>query len=175
MSSSDPSEHNACCEKIKCSPLTALQIRQDDKWITRCLTILKNQKEHQEVPIAALIVDQNNQCIAEACNQPITLSDPTAHAEIRAIRIACQQQKNYRLHHCTLYTTLEPCGMCFNALMQARIERIVFSCSDKKLGILSQKRYLETHNTCNHHFTWSWGAQAEETGKILINFFKKKR
>lgn len=155
--------------------MSTTQSKQDAQWMQRCLEIIENQTHHSEVPIAAIIVDSNNKCLAEACNQPIYSSDPTAHAEICALRTACQHLGNYRLQNCTLYTTLEPCAMCFYALMHARISRIVFAANDNKLGILSKKRYAETHACSNHHFTWTEGVQAAEAEQVLLHFFQKKR
>jgi tRNA(adenine34) deaminase len=167
--------HFACCTKKTGVPISPAQSKQDTLWMQRCLDVVQNQTQHSEVPIAAIIVDGDHACIAEACNQPIQLSDPTAHAEVSALRLACQYLGNYRLQDCTLYTTLEPCAMCFYALMHARISRIVFAASDNKLGILSKKRYAETHTTCNHHFTWTEGILSTEAEQILHHFFQQKR
>lgn len=155
--------------------MSATQSKQDALWMQRCLEIIQKKTHHSEVPIAAIIVDSDNQCIAEACNQPIHLSDPTAHAEVCALRLACQHLGNYRLQNCTLYTSLEPCAMCFYALMHARISRLVFAASDNKLGILSKKRYTETHAFSNHHFTWTAGIHAADAEQILQHFFQQKR
>lgn len=167
--------HFSCCAKKTAAPISPAQSKQDALWMQQCLKVIQNQTHHSEVPIAAIIVDGNNKCLAEACNQPINLSDPTAHAEVCALRLACKHTGNYRLQNCTLYTTLEPCAMCFHALMHARISRIVFAASDNKLGILSKRRYAETHNFCNHHFTWTEGIYAAKAEQILHHFFQQKR
>src|SRR3990167_6106850 len=98
---------------------------EDELWMQRAIVCAEHAARAGEVPVGAMIV-QNGQCIVEAGNAPIALSDPTAHAEIQALRQAGQVQRNYRLVDCTLYVTLEPCIMCVGALIHARVVRVVF-------------------------------------------------
>ena len=131
--------------------------------------------EGDEVPIAAVIVHPTQGVVAQTSSSSITQHDPTAHAEILAIRHAAQRLQNYRLTGCTIYTSLEPCFMCFYALMHARIARIVFSASDLRVGVLSQSHYQSTHALHNHHFTWTGGVLSQQSQLILKQFFSAKR
>ena len=169
-------QHEPCCDRQKNLLVDDTQEKQDMLWMQRCLDHLPQGVENQhEVPISAIIIDKNNNLIASAHNQPIKCSDPTAHAEIQALRQACSVQNNYRLDQCSIYITLEPCPMCFFALIQARIKRIIFAAKDNKIGILSQKKYKYFHQACNHHFHWTGGICQEAAEKKLIHFFQSKR
>lgn len=138
-----------------------------------CLKQLESHTNKEaDIPIAARIVHQELGVIADACNGAIHNLDPTAHAEICAIRNACRRVNNYRLSQCTLYVTLEPCMMCFTACIHARIDRIVFAAYDRKVGVLSKARYQQTHQYSNHHFQWTGGVCEAEASGLLVGFFK---
>lgn len=127
--------------------------------------------EHDEVPIGAIII-KDNQIIAKAYNQKEFLQDVTAHAEILAIREACQKLKTWHLEGCTLYSTLEPCMMCSGAIIQSRIDRVVFGAKGQRWHGLSQ--YLDKHSF-NHYPDVVSGVLEEECSLLLSQYFYKKR
>ena len=127
-----------------------------------------------EVPVGAIIVKEG-QLISSAHNSPITSCDPTAHAEISAIRKAATQIGNYRLINTTLYVTLEPCIMCVGAIIHARIDRLVFGAYDKKTGAVVSTMRSELLNTLNHRVDFAGGVLEGECSQLLKEFFSKKR
>ncbi len=127
-----------------------------------------------EVPVGALIVS-DGQVIARAHNRPIGLNDPTAHAEILAIRSAARQAGNYRLSGTTLYVTLEPCLMCAGAVIHARIGRVVFGASDPKGGAVVSIGRVFTDTRLNHQVDFTGGILAGRCAEILSSFFQQKR
>lgn len=127
-----------------------------------------------EVPVGAVLVKQG-EIIASGFNQPILSCDPTAHAEIMALRQAGQQQANYRLTDTTLYVTLEPCIMCLGAILHARVERLIYAASDPKVGAVSLLRALSQQACFNHHLEVEGGVLAEESSQLLKTFFRRKR
>ena len=127
-----------------------------------------------EVPVGALIV-RDGEIIATGFNQPIGSHDPTAHAEIIALRAAASQLGNYRLPGCELYVTLEPCAMCVGAILHARIARVVFGAADPKTGACGSVIDLFGENRLNHHAAVTGGVLADECGKLLRDFFAERR
>lgn len=127
-----------------------------------------------EVPVGAVVV-REGVIIARACNAPISTSDPTAHAEIRALRVAAAGLGNYRLGDCTIYVTLEPCAMCAGAIMHARIARVVFGAADPKTGACGSIVNLFAESRLNHHAEVTQGILADECGRILSDFFASRR
>lgn len=127
-----------------------------------------------EVPVGAVLV-RDGQVIASGFNQPIGTHDPTAHAEIHAIRAAAAQLGNYRLVDCALYVTLEPCAMCAGAIMHARIGRLIFGARDPKTGVCGSVVDLMAETRLNHHAQVTGGVMAEETGALLSEFFAQRR
>jgi len=127
-----------------------------------------------EVPVGAIVV-RNNKCIAEGWNTPIMDHDPTAHAEIAALRNAGTAIENYRLNDCTLYVTLEPCVMCMGGISHARIARLVFGATDPKRGAVCSALELTDAPFLNHKVEWQGGILAETCGDLLRDFFKAKR
>lgn len=127
-----------------------------------------------EVPVGALIV-KDGEVIAAAHNQPIGLHDPSAHAEIQAIRKAAKILGNYRLVDCTLYVTLEPCVMCTGAIQHARIAQLVYGAHDPKTGACGSVINLMTEDKLNHHTEVIAGVLAEPCGDMLSQFFKRRR
>jgi tRNA(adenine34) deaminase len=147
---------------------------EDEKWM-RCAIIEANiAKDKGEVPVGSIII-QNNQIIAKAHNCPISKNDPTAHAEIEALRKAGAILHNYRLPKSTLYVTLEPCAMCLGAMIHARIERVVFGTSDPKSGVCGSTIDLSSESIFNHQISVSGGALEHECKDILQSFFKLRR
>lgn len=127
-----------------------------------------------EVPVGAVIM-RAGQVIATGYNRPITEHDPTAHAEIVALRHAATLLANYRLPECELYVTLEPCAMCAMALMHARFKRVVFGARDPKTGAAGSVVDLFASAQLNHHTELVGGVLAEECGKVLQDFFAERR
>ncbi len=138
------------------------------------LSCAKQAQLMGEVPVGAVVMQQNK-IIATAYNQTISSCDPSAHAEIQALRQAAQQQQNHRLVEATLYVTLEPCLMCLGAMIQARIQRLVFGAYDTRCGILSQKKSILQDVRLNHRFQITEGVLAEEAGQLLKDFFLQRR
>ena len=131
-------------------------------------------RELNEVPVGAIIV-LNGEIIAKSSNKPILQNDPTSHAEINSIRIAAKFLRNYRLTGATLYSTLEPCAMCYGAIVHARISKLVFGAFDSKKGVCGSSIKLHEQNCFNHAPEIVGGVLEEECSLILKNFFKKRR
>lgn len=127
-----------------------------------------------EVPVGAVIM-REGKVIATGYNRPITEHDPTAHAEIVALRHAAQLARNYRLPECELYVTLEPCAMCAMALMHARFKRVVFGAYDPKTGAAGSVVNLFAQAQLNHHTELHGGVMAEACGQLLRDFFAERR
>jgi len=127
-----------------------------------------------EVPVGAIVV-KDGQVIATGFNQPVGNADPTAHAEIQAMRAAAEMLGNYRLAHCDLYVTLEPCAMCAGAMQHARIRRVIFGASDLKTGACGSVIDLFAEPRLNHHATVSAGVLREECAALLSQFFAERR
>jgi tRNA(adenine34) deaminase len=130
--------------------------------------------EAGEVPVGAIVVHEGK-VIATGQNFVLRTLDPTAHAEIVALRAAAQHLKNYRLTGCELYTTLEPCSMCAGAIIHARISRVVYGAADPKAGAAGSVLSVVNHPQLNHQMEISSGVLAEECGELLRNFFRGKR
>lgn len=127
-----------------------------------------------EVPVGAIVV-KDGVIIGRGANSPISRHDPTAHAEIIAMREAANNIGNYRLVDCTLYVTLEPCAMCSGAIQHARIAKLVYGANDPKTGACGSVINLMDEAQLNHHTTVVKGVMAEQCGSILSNFFKQRR
>lgn len=127
-----------------------------------------------EVPVGAVLV-RDGQVLASTYNQPIALSDPSAHAEMLALRSAGLAQGNYRLPGTTLYVTLEPCAMCAGAMLHARVDRVVYGAADPKTGAAGSALDLFSVKQINHQTQVHGGVMAEECGQVLKDFFKERR
>jgi tRNA(adenine34) deaminase len=127
-----------------------------------------------EVPVGAVVV-KDGEIIGRGFNTPISSADPTAHAEVRALRAAARHAGNYRLTGCTLYVTLEPCAMCAGAILHARIARLVFGAPDPKAGACGSVVDLFADARLNHHTCVAGGVLAAECGALLKRFFAAKR
>ena len=131
-------------------------------------------RREREVPVGAIVV-RDGRVIARAHNRPIHLKDPTAHAEVLALRRAARRVGNYRLSHCTLYVTIEPCAMCAGAMVQARLKRVVFGASDPKAGAGGSVLSVLNHPRLNHRVEVTEGVLGEDCAAILKKFFRNKR
>ena len=141
-----------------------------------CLALVQAKEAAQsgEVPVGAVIV-QGDKVIATGRNSPIAGHDPTAHAEIIALRTAAKSLGNYRLPDCTLYVTLEPCAMCSGAILHARLKRVVFGASDAKTGAAGSVINLFEQTQLNHQTAIHGGVMADESAALLKKFFGQRR
>jgi tRNA(adenine34) deaminase len=146
----------------------------DEAWMRYAIRLAQRAEQQGEVPVGAIIV-KDNQCIAEGWNIPITSHDPTAHAEVVALRGAGIQVANYRLTDATLYVTLEPCVMCIGAMSHARIKRLVFGAYDPKRGAVCNALSLTDASFLNHRISWDGGVLETECSEMLRDFFKARR
>ena len=128
-----------------------------------------------EVPVGAIVVSSAGEVIARGRNRVLQDSDPTAHAEIVALRSAGSALGNYRLSGCTLYSTLEPCSMCAGAILHARLARLVYAAADPKAGACGSVIAVMNHPSLNHRVELVEGVLADECGKMLTDFFRSKR
>ncbi len=147
----------------------------DEVWLRAALEQAEEAQVSGEVPIGAVIRGPNGTIIARGQNRVIRDHDPTAHAEIVAMRAAGIALANYRLEQCTLYVTLEPCAMCAGAMIHARIERLVFGALDPKAGAVGSVLTVLNHPQLNHQIELSGGILAEECGDLLRSFFQSRR
>ena len=143
-------------------------------WMQEALKLAHKAEQSGEVPVGALII-KNNQLIGEGWNQSIQHNDPSAHAEIQAIRSACNHQQNYRLPGSTLYVTLEPCAMCAGAIIHARISCVVFAAHDPRTGAVESVFSILNHDALNHRCKIISGVCAEQSSTLLKTFFRAKR
>lgn len=146
----------------------------DTAFMQRALELARRARAHDEVPVGAVLVYQGR-IVGEGWNQPIAARDPTAHAEIEALRAAGRVLEAYRLPATTLYVTLEPCVMCVGALVHARIARLVFGARDPKTGACGGALCLIDHPSHNHRIAVHAGVLAEPCGELLRIFFRSRR
>lgn len=147
---------------------------QDAAFMQRALILAREGEQLGEVPVGAVLV-REGEIIGEGFNAPISRHDPTAHAEVMALRDAAARVGNYRLDNTTLYVTLEPCTMCVGALVHARVARVVFAASEPKAGsLVSARRQLDS-GYYNHVFRFQGGLLADEAGVMLSDFFRRRR
>ena len=146
----------------------------DREMMVQCLELARQAEAEGEVPVGALVV-RDGEVVGQGRNQVITLNDPSAHAEMQALRAAGQHLGNYRLPGCTLYVTLEPCCMCAGALVHARLERVVYGAPDPKTGADGGAFDLLQSDRHNHRIEVSAGLMADESGQMLRDFFRRRR
>ncbi len=139
------------------------------------LDLAEEAGRNGEVPVGALIVAPDGRIVGRGFNQPIGRHDPTAHAEVMALRDAAVTLENYRMPGCTLYVTLEPCVMCAGAIMHARIARVVFGARDPKTGVAGSVIDLFGETRLNHHAEVAGGVLADTCGGLLSGFFAARR
>ena len=147
---------------------------QDLEFMQLALVEAQKARALGEVPVGAVLVS-DNKVIATGHNQPIINNDPSAHAEVAALRAAGKNLSNYRLPNTTLYVTLEPCMMCCGAIMHARIARVVYGAADAKTGCVHSVLNLFDNPQLNHHTMVEGGVLAEECAQVLKDFFKERR
>lgn len=140
----------------------------------RAIDLARRAAEEGEVPVGA-VVTVDGEIVGEGWNRPIVASDPSAHAEIQALRAASARLDNYRLLDSTLYVTLEPCPMCVGAMFHARVRRVVFGAKDPKTGAAGSVVDLFAEEKLNHHASVEGGLLAEECGELLKKFFAARR
>jgi tRNA(adenine34) deaminase len=146
----------------------------DARWMTAALALARAAAARGEVPVGAIVV-QGDRIVGRGGNAPIERADPTAHAEIVALRDAARTLGNYRLPGCALYVTLEPCAMCAGAIMHARIARLVFGAADPKTGACGSVVDLFAEPRLNHHASVQGGVLAGECSALLSDFFAARR
>jgi tRNA(adenine34) deaminase len=147
----------------------------DEHWIRHALKLARRAQELGEVPVGAVLVDERGEVVAEGWNQPIAAHDPSAHAEMVALRAAALARKNYRLGGLTLYVTLEPCVMCAGAIIHARIARLVYGAADPKAGAVESVYDVIANPKLNHKPAWTGPVLADECGAVLQEFFRARR
>ncbi len=146
----------------------------DEHWMQHSLNLARKAEQEGEVPVGAVLI-KDNELLSEGWNQPISNNDPTAHAEIIAIRSAARQLNNYRLLDTTLYVTLEPCAMCAAALLHSRVRRVVFGAWDPKAGAAGSVFDILETDKLNHKIDVTSGILQEECSQLLQEFFKSRR
>lgn len=146
----------------------------DEHWMQRALELAREAEAAGEVPVGAVIV-LNDELIAEGWNRPISSADPTAHAEVVALRAAGQKLENYRLLETELYVTLEPCPMCVGAMLHARVKRVIYAATDPKTGALGGAYDLLNSVGHNHSFEVTKGVLEEQSRALLRAFFRSRR
>lgn len=147
----------------------------DEHWMNRALALADAAAARGDVPVGAVVVQADGQCIGEAMNQRELSHDPTAHAEILALRAAGVSRGHWRLDDCTLYVTLEPCPMCAGALVNSRINRLVYGAADPKAGAIDSLYQIGSDERLNHRFECLSGLFAEASRQRLQSFFKRLR
>ncbi len=155
--------------------VTCASIRlTDDDWMAEALNLARASAACGEVPVGAIVV-HDGRIVGRGGNAPIAANDPTAHAEIAALREAAAALRNYRLPGCAMYVTLEPCAMCVGAVMHARLARLVFGARDPKTGACGSIVDLAAEPRLNHHTQVTGGVAAEACGALLTQFFAARR
>ena len=149
-------------------------IDEDIRWMKHALSLAQQAVAEDEVPVGAVVV-RNGEMLGEGWNRPISTNDPTAHAEIMALRDAAQREDNYRLTGATLYVTLEPCLMCAGAMIHARISRLVFGARDPKRGAVNSTAHAFEAQGLNHRVEVEGGVMAAECAEVLQGFFRDRR
>jgi len=146
----------------------------DEAWMRHALLLAARAAEAGEVPVGAVMV-KDGEIVAEGWNRPIGSHDPSAHAEMIALRAAGQKLGNYRLPGTTLYVTLEPCAMCAGAIIHARVERLVYAAQDPKAGAVHSVYDLISNPRLNHRLDWIGGVLEAEAAELLRGFFRARR
>jgi tRNA(adenine34) deaminase len=146
----------------------------DEVFMRLALDLASQANAIDEVPVGAVVV-RDGEVIGRGFNAPISTRDPTAHAELQALRDAAQTLGNYRLNTCDLYVTLEPCAMCAGAIQHARIARVVYGALDPKTGACGSIIDLFAEQRLNHHASVTAGVLADECAQVLQNFFARRR
>lgn len=146
----------------------------DEFYMAKALQLAEQAGAAGEVPVGAIVV-KGGEIVGEGFNQPISGCDPTAHAEIVAMRNAANNLSNYRLSGCDLYVTIEPCTMCVGAMVHGRIRRVLFGALEPRAGALQSQLQLMDQSHYNHSIEWQGGVLAQECGDLISSFFRRKR
>ncbi len=149
-------------------------MENDEYWMQRAIALAEQADTFNEVPVGAVIV-RDGALLGEGFNQPISSCDPSAHAEILALRQAALAADNYRLPGATLYVTIEPCAMCAGAIIHSRIERVVFAATEPKAGAVCSHIQLFDQAQMNHRVQWQGGILADEATTVMQAFFNRRR
>jgi tRNA(adenine34) deaminase len=149
-------------------------LENDSAFMRQALALAKQAADTEEVPVGAVVV-ADGKVIGRGFNCPISASDPTAHAEIVAMRDAAERIGNYRLSGCELFVTIEPCTMCLGAMLHARIKRVVFGAREPRAGAFVSNPMLMDADHFNHKIEWSEGVLGEHCSELIKNFFKRRR
>ena len=147
---------------------------EDEYWMRRALALARQGALAGEVPVGAVVVREGT-LLGEGWNAPIGRCDPSAHAEIVALRAAALASGNYRLPGATLYVTIEPCAMCAGALMHARVARLVFAAREPRAGVVASNAGLLDAGFFNHRMAWAEGVCADEAAQLMRDFFRDRR
>jgi tRNA(adenine34) deaminase len=146
----------------------------DERWMTAAIRLARVAEREGDVPVGAIVVRKGS-VVAQAENRTVRLKDPTAHAEVLAIREAAATLSDARLEGCTLYVTLEPCAMCAGAIVQSRVDRLVFGAWDPKSGMVGSLGDIVRHPKLNHRAEVTAGVMADDCGELLKQFFASRR
>lgn len=153
---------------------TPMTDSQDEKWMREALALARKAGDENEVPVGAVIV-RDDQVLGRGWNCPIGACDPTAHAEIVALRQAAEKERNYRLPGAVLYVTIEPCAMCLGAIIHARVDKVVFAAREPKAGVLVSHPHLVGAAFFNHALRWEGGVCEVEATALIQAFFQARR
>lgn len=154
--------------------METLQEQEDAKWMQLCLELARQAADLGEVPVGAVVI-REAEILGEGYNQPVTTSDPSAHAEIQALRSAAEKAGNYRLPGATLYVSVEPCTMCAGAIIHSRISRLVFGATEPRAGAIVSRLKLLDQDFYNHRVEYQYGCLAEDSSTLLKSFFRQRR
>ncbi len=146
----------------------------DSYWMEKAIDLARKADEAGEVPVGAIVV-KDGEIVGQGWNRPIMNNDPTAHAEMVAIRDAAQRLANYRIPDTTLYVTIEPCTMCLGCIIHARISRVVFGALEPKAGVFQSHPELMGSGIFNHQLDWTGGVCEETCSAIIQDFFRRRR
>ena len=151
-----------------------MSMSTDEFYMAKALQLAEQAGAIGEVPVGAILV-KDGEIVGEGFNQPISGCDPTAHAEVVAMRNAAKNLNNYRLSDCDLYVTIEPCTMCVGAMVHGRIRRVLFGALEPRAGALQSQLQLMDQSHYNHSIEWQGGVLAQECGDLISSFFRRKR
>ena len=146
----------------------------DERWMRHAISLAEKAGAEGEVPVGAVVV-RDNTMLGEAWNRPIGSCDPSAHAEVRALRQAAENERNYRLPGTTLYVTIEPCTMCVGTIVHARVDRVVFGAREPKAGAVVSQNNLLDHPSMNTEISYAEGIMADQCSQLLRDFFAYRR
>ena len=152
-----------------------IMIDTDEKWMWAAIRVAREAEKLGEVPVGAVLVDRDGRILAATSNRTIKNNDPTAHAEILALRLAAIRKGNYRLPGTTMYSTIEPCAMCAGALVNARVERLVFGAHDERFGAVESVFRVCDSPDLNHRIEITSGVLADKCRALMQDFFRAKR